>query len=198
MDRPYGLDSVRLSIDYSSDNKVVLTLVEIISKGTVESVELSADGEITWLDQAVSLAAVAEDPSESEVIYDWSYVAPEGTNVILDVDVDDNSLATLKVVNPDPSGQVVNVQVQAVVSVQGGTNDPFISNTVNIEVHDTACLAARNGLGLKPKADLKVDCMIDLADFALLAADWLADYEDLAGLAADWLDDYELKAPASK
>ena len=151
--------------------------------GVIESLELVADGEVTWLDQEVTLAAIVENPGGLDLVYDWSYVDPGDTDITVTL-VANNSNATLTVVDSTPSGQVINIPVQVSVTVVGETMDPIVSNTVNIEVHDTACLAARNGLGLSRETDLDGDCIIGLGDFAELAADWLVDYE--------------LKGPASK
>ena len=153
-------------------DNVALDFTELIA------VNLAAPTPITWSGMSTALVAdVATDPN-GQLNYTW-YAEPDGSGdpnltVTITPDAGDNSAATIEVINDAPTGEVVNITVTVVV--EEGTAIEGTSTPVTIDVYDTACLAAREGLGLSSTTDLVVNCKTDLADFAEIAEAWLENY----------------------
>ena len=172
-----GVVSIRIGPSSSGrfageiDN-VALDFTEVIA------VTLAAPTPITWSGMSTALVAdVATDPN-GQLNYTW-YAEPDGSGdpnltVTITPDAGDNSAATIEVINDAPTGEVVNITVTVVV--EEGTAIEGTSTPVTIDVYDTACLAAREGLGLSSTTDLVVNCKTDLADFAEIATAWLENY----------------------
>ena len=153
-------------------DNVALDFTELIA------VNLAAPTPITWSGMSTALVAdVVADPN-GELNYTW-YAEPDGSGdpnltVTITPDAEDNSAATIEVINDAPTGEVVNITVTVVV--EEGTAIEGTSTPVTIDVYDTDCLAAREGLGLSSTTDLVVNCKTDLADFAEIATAWLENY----------------------
>ena len=153
-------------------DNVALDFTELIA------VNLAAPTPITWSGMSTALVAdVATDPN-GQLNYTW-YAEPDGSGdpnltVTITPDAEDNSAATIEVINDAPTGEVVNITVTVVV--EEGTAIEGTSTPVTIDVYDTDCLAAREGLGLSSTTDLVVNCKTDLADFAEIAEAWLENY----------------------
>jgi hypothetical protein len=60
------------------------------------------------------------------------------------------------------------------VTAIDGTGTP-VTDSMLVEVYDTACMATRNGIGTTKAGDLDEDCEVGLSDLAEMAAKWLTD-----------------------
>lgn len=125
---------------------------------------------ITWVNEPVQLNPTIIDDGVTSLTYAWTTTPEAQPNVIFS--------------DPTTAAPVVTIDevlgaVTLTLTVQDGFNSP-VSDTVVINVYNSACSAAIDGPGLDPvtqQFDLYFDCRIDLLDFAALAEQWLNNYE---------------------
>lgn len=143
----------------------------------VESFTLAAPAQITWLGEPVGLSvADLVDDGRSDLSYTWSYTPDDSGDLNLTITLEtvegDDTTATLTVTNLDPTGVMLPVTVTLEIADQ---TNPGISQSVIIDVYDTACDATRIGLSDINPIDFDGNCMVDLKDLALMATTWLKD-----------------------
>jgi len=123
---------------------------------------------ITWANEPVALNAIVTDEGASPVSYTWTASDP---NAIFS--------PNNKVQNPTVSTDWGAGQVTVTVVAEDAANPgEVVQDSAMLTVYASACQAARignNQAGNWPE-DLVADCVINLEDFAEIAAIWLTDY----------------------
>jgi hypothetical protein len=138
----------------------------------------------TWPNEKVTFDVAVTDEGSSNVTVSFSADDP---NVIF-YDASDVVLYPAEVVIPAGGGTVTvkasvdydvidDFTVTATAVDGSNPGEPIITDPGQlVTVYGNACQAARIGMGLQPATDIMPNCVIDLADFAALAAEWLDDY----------------------
>ena len=121
---------------------------------------------ITWANEPVPLGGTYTDDGTSTVDITWTSSDPSA------VFSPSNTVANPTVTVDNAAGAVT-----LTFTVQDQVNDA-VSDDMIVTVYANKCQAARVGAGLAAQypLDVVVDCVIDLRDFAALAAIWLEDY----------------------
>jgi hypothetical protein len=127
---------------------------------------------ITWSDRAVQLDpnVVHNDPCDpqADLTYTWSWEPYDG------VEFDPNEFVeaptvTITKATDNPS------TVKLTLAVHDGVH-PTVEDMMTIDVYDDACKAAiGKGLAADYPADVDGNCIINFADFAVMATTWLND-----------------------
>jgi len=94
----------------------------------------------------------------------------------------------------DPNYNTVTLTLQ--VSDESLTR----KDTMTIDVYETQCGASIAAGATPLDADRDGDCIVNLGDFAEIAAEWLdgSDLAELAEMAEEWLEDINIDGPAEK
>jgi len=125
----------------------------------------AGDDMITWSGQPVELDATVQE-GVAVVSYAWSASPADG--VVFDPTpfVEDPTVTITKATD-NPTSVTLKLEVS------DGVN-PAVTSSLTIDVYDDACQAAiGKGLVVDNKVDLDGNCIVDLADFALMALTWL-------------------------
>jgi len=120
---------------------------------------------ITWSGQPVQLDATVQEGVTVES-YTWSANPPDGVVFDPGPSVED-PIVTITKSTDNPSSVVLKLVVE------DGVNPP-VAKTMIIDVYDDACQAAI-GKGIGTGADIDGNCVVNFADFALMATKWLND-----------------------
>ena len=131
----------------------------------------------TWSGQAVQLAPTVanNDPAQPTLSYLWTADPADGV-VFSATDIEAPTVTITKA-TANPSTVTLTLAVTRPGSVA-------ITDTMTIDVYDTACIAAISTGTLEVNAtDFDENCITDLKDYAVLAATWLVDYELTAPVA---------------
>jgi hypothetical protein len=144
----------------------------------VEPYDVSAGANmITWIGKPTELTGTYEDDGKSPVNVKW---ISNNSNVVFSPSDDGGVTGNAAVVTVTIESAVDPVTLT--FEVQDELNAP-VSDDMILTVYADACQAAREGanLGGDHPADITgpgdvPDCVINLVDFAELAAEWLRDY----------------------
>jgi hypothetical protein len=126
---------------------------------------------VTWANQPVQLDATISDTGSSDVTIAWTS-NPAGAVFTPSAAAEDPAVMANPATFPTTytlTCSVRDAQSPAVVN----------TDTVLLEVHADACLAARDGADLASAYRMDIAepfCVVNIADLAAVAADWLADY----------------------
>jgi len=124
---------------------------------------------ITWSGKAVQLDPNVKNNDVTDLTYLWT-AAPDDGVVFDPNEFVEAPAVTITKATDNPS----IVTLRLAVNNEGGVNPP-VPDTMTIDVYDDACAAARLGAGLTHEIDLDGNCIINFADFALMATTWLDD-----------------------
>ena len=118
-------------------------------------------GFITWVGRPITMNATVTD--EATPILAWT-AAPNTDAVFANAAIEDATV-TFSAVGT----------YTLTLTANDGFNAP-VSDTATVNVYADACAAARDGQNIRPVADIVVDCVININDFAAVASEWLRDY----------------------
>jgi len=124
---------------------------------------------ITWSGKAVQLDPNVKNNDVTDLTYLWT-AAPDDGVVFDPNEFVEAPAVTITKATDNPS----IVTLRLAVNNEGSVNPP-VPDTMTIDVYDDACAAARWGVGLTHEIDLDGNCIINFADFALMATTWLDD-----------------------
>ena len=157
----------------------------------------------TWVGEPITVQATVDDDGKTDVTVIWS-ADEDDPNVTWDAGPvglpgSENFVGDYVIVIPDNGGtpysttvsatiklnyNAGNFLVTATVSDSSPVAGDSLTDTVQHNCAQTACGASRNqiNLGAFNPADIAVNCMHDLADFARIAEDWLSEDESVKAL----------------
>ena len=143
---------------------------------------------ITWLDKLPqSVAGTVDDSGENDIIsadVDWVIVsAPEDADISFDKNVSDPLNPTVDF-STDIAGNYV-IQLTATDKSDGSQGSQTDSDTITIRVAEDACAAKQlDSAGYNAYDNLgNRNCVVDLPDFAAMAAVWMEDISLAAPVA---------------
>lgn len=133
----------------------------------------AGDDMMTWSGEPVVVDATVIDDGVTTAAYLWT-VVPDGSE-------DPNFVVTIT--DPtveDPEVTITNAYdtmatFTLTLTVDDGVNAP-VEDSMTIDVYRDACQMTRLGAGVSYQTDLNDDCVMNLLDFAEMAAVWLDDY----------------------
>lgn len=141
------------------------------------TVEIHTPDTLTWANEPIQLEATISDTGDSAVHIEWTSSDPN-TKFI-------DPLTLLE--DPTVEDPIVTVdygagEVTLTVTVWDDYNPETDLATMVLDVAANACEATRDGAGMAAQypMDTNNDCVLNLADLAIVAADWLTDYALLA------------------
>jgi hypothetical protein len=162
--------------DYAGPNIFPGYRVQLLAGGVIlaEDPDSLAVPEDTWVTATLvynSGAAPAQFGEALEIRLGTMANPSGGTGMDLYVLYDD---VRLTVDPPRPPSSAV-ATVTLTLDVNDETNPTPVTDSMTIDVYDTACMAARFGLGgaAENPSDFNGDCDTTLADFAEMAEKWL-------------------------
>jgi len=120
---------------------------------------------VTWSNEIVTLDATVEEGVTVDS-YLWTAIPADG--VLFSNPTGEDTTVTIT----KDAGDMAAVMVR--LAVDNGVDDPVV-DSVRIEVYDNACLATRDGLGIKNEYDLSGNCIVDIGDVVIMATMWLED-----------------------
>lgn len=128
---------------------------------------------ITWSSQPVTMDPnIVEVPGSTwtDLTYDWQATPSEAVTFSPNSTVK-NPDVTITKSTSNPSQVILILEVN-----DQGRTELGVIDTLRIDVYDTACKAAV-GIGISENYPPEIDgnCVIDLADFAIIAGQWLVD-----------------------
>jgi len=165
---------------YNHNAETFLLVGDALGRAMIEldaafAVNAGADM-VTWSGEPVDLSATVQ----AGVVVDsylWTAVTPD-PNATIVFDANDIATPEITITKIDAEATMVTVKL----TVDDGVNAP-VSDTMEIEVYDNNCQAARIGKELADayQADfVNEDCLIGLDELAAIAEKWL----DVKGLTA--------------
>jgi hypothetical protein len=128
---------------------------------------------ITWSGQAVQLnpRVVNTDPGDPQAALTYNWTANPADGVLFSATNIEAPTVTITKATSNPSKVLLTLAVNNV-----GSTDPDITDTMTIDVYDTACEAAiAAGLAESNPTDIIVDCITDFEDFAEFGRTWLTE-----------------------
>lgn len=131
------------------------------------------DNMVTWSDSVVpvQLDPNVVDDGASLVGYVWTADPADG--VVFSDTGDSTSeikAPTVTITNVATANPTV---VTLTLSVNDESNPDLVTDTMTIDVYDTACKATRLGKGVTQATDFSGNCVADLPDLAIMAMKWL-------------------------
>jgi hypothetical protein len=179
----WQVDSYLNGADHINDANMIEGLLWSfnLADDTAPSMVIDTPDMVTWSGQSVQLDATVVDDGMSDLTIVWAADAASlaDTNLTIDIvpDVDpENPDATVTITKTVDTGDVVTVTMTVTVGdVANPTSD---TASIEIDVYDNECNAARIGISLAAEnpQDFNGDCLTNLKDLAEVAIAWLVDY----------------------
>jgi hypothetical protein len=129
---------------------------------------------ITWSGQPVQLDPniVNNDGGDPQAALIYAWAADPDTGVVFSATDVESPTVTITKATDNPSVVTLTLVVNNV-----GRTDPDVTDTMTIDVYDTACKATIGvGLAENNPTDVNLDCITDLQDLAEMAQKWLLDH----------------------
>jgi len=130
---------------------------------------------VTWSGREVQLAPAVVNNSDPPTDLTYSWVAEPADGVVFDPN---EFVEAPTVVITKDTDNPSTVTLRLVVNNVGQPPEKAVEDSMTIDVYDDACLAAI-GKSLAPeiaRVDLDHNCVVNFADFALMATGWLDSY----------------------
>ena len=163
-------------------NRIVGLLYSFEALGdTPPSVTIDTPAQVTWSGEGVPLAATVTDDGASTVTFAWTADAVSLADTNLTIDIADDATATPTVTVTKTETGLGLRTVTLTVTATDAANPPA-TDSVEIDVYDSACEVARLAEGLDAIdgatyiTDFNGDCITNLADLSEMALVWLGDY----------------------
>ncbi|MBW2098656.1 MAG: hypothetical protein JRG77_07615 [Deltaproteobacteria bacterium] len=166
----WQVDSYLNGADHINDSNMIEGLVWSFTlvDDTAPSVVIDTPDMVTWSGRSVQLDATVVDDGMSPVTYLWTAFPDTGV-VFSATDVED---PTVTITSPTFS------TVTITLAVSDEANPIPVEKSIEIDVYETECDAARIGFSLAEEnpQDFNGDCLTNLEDLAEVAKAWLVDY----------------------
>ncbi len=136
------------------------------------SVVIETPDTLTWANEPVQLDATIVDDGASPLTIKWSVDPAIAANVTFS--------PSDSVEDPIITGDSHLGPITVTVTVGDAMNPDAVSDTMILDVAESACQGARGGFQRLDRvytADFDGNCIINLLDFATLTSQWLVEYE---------------------